>query len=164
MALIVIAEDSLHIRNVLAMWMSRNGHKVLLAANGRVAHELLASNAADLLIADVNMPEMDGIELTHLAFETCPTLRRVFVVTSRCDQHEILMQLADSRVSVFPKPFSPSQLLREVDKVAAEAPAVGTNDPQTQPNANTPDHAPPTLTPAGPPANPLMMEKANDSA
>ena len=120
MARIVIAEDSVHIRNVLAMWMSRHGHEVLSAPDGRVAHDLLRTNAVDLLIADVNMPEMDGIALARVAFSACPTLRRVFVVTSRCDQHEILVQLADPRVCVFPKPFSPSQLLREVERVVAK--------------------------------------------
>jgi CheY-like chemotaxis protein len=122
MARIVIAEDSLHIRNVLAMWMSRNGHEVQTAPNGRLALEVLQSHPADLLIADVNMPEMDGIELTARAFEACPTLQRAFVVTSRCDQHEILAQLSDPRVSVFPKPFSPSQLLREVEQATNAAP------------------------------------------
>ncbi|MFH1747154.1 MAG: response regulator [Planctomycetota bacterium] len=118
MALIVIAEDQAHIRNVLTMWMSRNGHEVLNAPNGRIALDTLKCHPAELLITDVNMPEMDGIELTAQAFDACPTLQRVFVVTSRCDQHEILTKLADPRVSVFPKPFSPSQLLREVEKVA----------------------------------------------
>lgn len=119
MSQIVIAEDQAHIRTVLAMWMSRHGHEVLTAPNGHIALQTLRANPADLLITDVNMPEMDGIELTRVAFEACPTLQCVFVVTSRCDQHEILSQLADPRVLVFPKPFSPSQLLREVEQLAA---------------------------------------------
>jgi len=118
MACIVIAEDSAHIRNVLAMWMARNGYEVLAAPNGREALKLLADHPVALLITDVNMPDVDGIALARQAFEACPSLRRVFVVTSRCDQHDILAQLSDPRVKVFPKPFSPSQLLREVEKIA----------------------------------------------
>lgn len=115
MARIVIAEDQAHIRNVLAMWMQRNGHQVLQAPNGADALMLLREHAVDVLITDVNMPEMNGIELTQHAFEACAGLRRVFVVTSRCDQHEIVGQLSDPRVCVYPKPFSPSQLLEAVE-------------------------------------------------
>lgn len=115
MARIVIAEDQGHIRNVLAMWMERNGHEVLQASTGTEALEILREHEIDLLITDVNMPEMNGIELTRHAFVACPGLRRVFVVTSRCDQQEIIEQLNDERICVYPKPFSPSQLLQEVE-------------------------------------------------
>jgi two-component system chemotaxis response regulator CheY len=121
MARIVIAEDSVHIRNVLSMWLSRNGHEVRSATDGRAALACLQEIPADLLITDVNMPEMDGIALAGAAFDVCPTLRWVFLVSSRCDQEEMLAQLAcRARVSLFPKPFSPSHLLSEVARVTAE--------------------------------------------
>lgn len=145
MARLVIAEDQAHIRNVLTMWMTRNGHEVTGAPNGRVALEHLRMHPVDLLITDVNMPELDGIELTRQAFDACPTLRKVFVVTSRCDQHEILTKLDDLRVSVFPKPFSPSQLLRTVDAFVATS-GDGTGNPVGTPVA------------AGPPAGPAVGE------
>lgn len=115
MARIVIAEDQAHIRHVLSMWMTKHGHEVQQASTGRAALETLKVYAADLLITDVNMPEMDGIELSNVAFSACPTLRGIFVVTSRCDQSDILAKLTDPRVQVFPKPFSPSQLLHDVE-------------------------------------------------
>lgn len=115
MARIVIAEDQAHIRHILVMWIRRHGHEVVEAATGRTALEALQAGDVDLLITDVNMPEMDGIELTQQAFEACSSLRAVFVVTSRCDQRDILDRLADPRVRVFPKPFSPSQLVRDVE-------------------------------------------------
>jgi len=114
MARIVIAEDQAHIRHLLVMWMTRHGHEVVEAATGREALEHLRCEPIDLLITDVNMPDMNGIELTHAALAECPKLLRIFVVTARCDQREILEQLSDPRVQVYPKPFSPSQLLRGV--------------------------------------------------
>ena len=121
MARIVIAEDQAHIRHVLKMWVARHGHQVLEAATGRAAYDLLRCEPVELLVTDVNMPEMDGIALTRASFGVCPTLRRVFVVTSRCDQRDILAQLADPRVCVFPKPFSPSQLLRDIEAALRES-------------------------------------------
>lgn len=115
MARIVIAEDQAHIRHVLVMWIRRHGHEVIEAPTGVAALSALRSGAVDLLITDVNMPELDGLELTRQAFDACPTLRGVFVVTSRCDQRDILDRLPDPRVRVFPKPFSPSQLVRDVE-------------------------------------------------
>lgn len=121
---IVVAEDQAHIRHVLTMWMRKQGYEVVEAATGKAAYDQLCAQGADLLVTDVNMPEMDGIELTQLALTACPGLRGVIVVTSRCDQHDIVEQLRDPRVHVYPKPFSPSQLLREVELlVGAAAPA-----------------------------------------
>ena len=116
MARILIAEDQVHIRHVLKMWIKQHGHEVLEASNGRAALDTLKAEEVDLLITDVNMPEMDGIDLARLAFNACSTLRHVFVVTSRCDQKDILDQLSDPRVAVFPKPFSPSQIIKDVEK------------------------------------------------
>ena len=115
MARIIIAEDETHIRHILVLWIKRHGHDVIEAATGGAALQALRDENAELLITDVNMPEIDGIELTERAFDVCPTLRAVFVVTSRCDQRDILDRLTDPRVRVFPKPFSPSQLVRDVE-------------------------------------------------
>jgi CheY-like chemotaxis protein len=139
MARIVIAEDQAHIRHVLAMWLARHGHEVVQAATGRAAFEALRSWAADLLITDINMPEMDGIALARAAYDACPTLRGVFVVTSRCDQGDIHEQLADPRTHVFPKPFSPSQLMRDVQAIVGEpgGQTVGATPDRTSPGRST---------------------------
>lgn len=123
MATVLVAEDQVHIRHVLAMWLQRHGHRVIEACNGRIALDALASNHVDLLISDVNMPEMDGIELSKRAFDACPALRKILIVTSRCDQQEIVHQLDPLRTQMFPKPFSPSQLLKVVDAALAATPA-----------------------------------------
>lgn len=118
MARIVIAEDQAHIRHILMMWLGRHGHEVIEAGNGLDALEALRTRPVDLLITDINMPEMDGIALSQCAFAECVTLRHIFVVTSRCDQHDIVAKIESPRVTVIPKPFSPSQLLKDVDAVA----------------------------------------------
>jgi DNA-binding response OmpR family regulator len=118
MARIVIAEDQAHIRHILMMWLGRHGHEVIEAPNGLDALEALRTRPVDLLITDINMPEMDGIALAKCAFDQCVTLQHVFVVTSRCDQHDIIAQIESPRVTVIPKPFSPSQLLKDVERVA----------------------------------------------
>jgi CheY-like chemotaxis protein len=114
MATILIAEDQAHIRRVLAMWLARHGHATLEAADGCEALEILRRTAIDVLVTDVNMPAVDGVMLTRAALKTCPALRHVFMVTSRCDPQDLRPRVADPRVTLLSKPFSPSHLLRAV--------------------------------------------------
>lgn len=117
MALIVVAEDEVHIARVIGLWLRKNGHVVHEAGNGRVALELLRRLRPDVLVTDVNMPVMDGIELvTACATEGLLGLGTI-VLTSRCDQAEIRNRLQGWNVVFHPKPFSPSKLVREVEQL-----------------------------------------------
>ena len=61
---ILIVDDHEKIRKLLEIYLKREGYHVLHAENGEKALETLDSNSADLIIADIMMPEMDGFELT----------------------------------------------------------------------------------------------------
>ena len=63
MATIVLVEDDVHITRVVSMWLKQNRHTVLEAFNGRDALHLIRMCRPDVLITDVNMPVMDGIQL-----------------------------------------------------------------------------------------------------
>lgn len=117
MAVIVLAEDDSHILRVVSMWLKKNRHTVLEAPNGKRALELVCAHHPDILIADVNMPLMTGIELVQAC--TAKGLPRLgtIVLTSRCDQSEIHAQLEGIRAVLHPKPFSPSRLMAEVQKL-----------------------------------------------
>ncbi|MEW6584122.1 MAG: response regulator [Nitrospirota bacterium] len=62
---ILIVDDDRRIRMLLTDFLSSTGYNVITAQNGREALEILKEKSFDLLIADVNMPEMDGIALTR---------------------------------------------------------------------------------------------------
>jgi len=115
MARIVLAEDDVHIIRVVSMWLKKHRHEVLEASNGKRALELVRAKQADLLITDVNMPVMDGITLAKACnAEGLPRLGMV-MLTSRCDQAELLDTLRGLPVLFHPKPFSPSRLVMEVE-------------------------------------------------
>jgi DNA-binding response OmpR family regulator len=121
MAVIVVAEDELHIARVVSLWLAKSGHRVHVAHDGRAALGLVQDLEPDLLISDVNMPVMDGIELvTTCAAHHLPKVG-IIMLTSRCDQMEIRERIKGLKVSLHPKPFSPSQLTGEVERLLAGA-------------------------------------------
>jgi DNA-binding NtrC family response regulator len=72
MAQILIVDDEQGMRQLLSLVFGRAGHQVRAAENGRRAVEMLRETAADLIISDVRMPDMGGIELLSAAREMSP--------------------------------------------------------------------------------------------
>ena len=79
MANILIADDEPGMRQLLSHVLGRAGHKVRVAEGGRRALELLREEPADLLISDVKMPDVGGIELLRAAREALPDLAVVMM-------------------------------------------------------------------------------------
>ena len=114
MATILIVEDDVQILRVLAMWFSRNGYDVMECRDGEEALSTLAESAVDLIVTDVNMPRVDGLELVRVIRDERKLDLPIVVLSSRCDQSSIAADLALYGIRVHPKPFSPSRLLGEV--------------------------------------------------
>src|SRR5436309_6005549 len=64
---ILVVDDERSMRELLAIVLKREGYEVLLAENGRTALETLAREAIDLLITDIKMPDMSGVEVLRAA-------------------------------------------------------------------------------------------------
>ncbi|MEJ6600867.1 MAG: response regulator, partial [Crocinitomicaceae bacterium] len=63
MEYILIVEDDTNIRESLQEIFELSGYKVSTAANGRIGYDSIMENCPDLVICDVDMPELDGFEL-----------------------------------------------------------------------------------------------------
>lgn len=74
MANILIVDDEQSYRQLLSLVFESDGHIIRTAMNGREALELLSSEPADVIISDVKMPDMDGIEMLRAVRETQPDL------------------------------------------------------------------------------------------
>ncbi len=79
MANLLIVDDEPSMRQLLTLVFSRANHKVRAAENGRHALELLRKEKADLIISDVKMPDMGGIELLRAARELLPDVAVVMM-------------------------------------------------------------------------------------
>jgi len=110
---ILIADDELRIRKLVADFLLREGYSVLEADNGRITLELLEKEKVDLVILDVMMPEQDG-------FSVCQEIRKtssipIIMLTAKGEEVDQLLAFelgADEYVS---KPFSPKILMARVN-------------------------------------------------
>jgi adenylate cyclase len=105
---ILVVDDNAENRDVLGRRLERDGHKVLQAAGGIKAIELLSQQSFDLVLLDVMMPEMDGYEvLQHLKAE--PALRHIPVLMiSALDEIDSVVRCIELGAEDYlPKPFDP---------------------------------------------------------
>ncbi len=79
MAKLLIVDDEQGMRQLLSIVFGREGHAVRVAENGRRALELLREEPADLIVSDVKMPDMGGIELLRAAREFLPEVAVVMM-------------------------------------------------------------------------------------
>src|SRR6266540_1281739 len=64
---ILVVDDERSMRELLAIVLRREGYEVLLAENGRGAIDLLAREPVDLLISDIKMPDLSGVDVLRAA-------------------------------------------------------------------------------------------------
>ncbi|MEL7140544.1 MAG: response regulator, partial [Pseudomonadota bacterium] len=109
---ILVVDDDPHIRDVVAFALGKAGHAVETAADGAEALGMIEAGAPDLVVLDINMPEMDGLEL-------CRQLRRssdlpVLFLSSRDDEIDRVVGLELGADDYVTKPFSPRELTARV--------------------------------------------------
>ena len=119
MARILIAEDEPHILRVMSMWLQRNGHSVVETKNGVEALEALDREFADMLISDVHMPQMNGIELVRAVREERGLDIPIMILSSSCERTMIERDLQPHKVHVYPKPFTPSRVVAKIESLLA---------------------------------------------
>jgi len=119
MATILIVEDDRHISRVVTLWLERHGHQASTAEDGLKALEMIRENPPDLLVTDVNLPKMDGLELLENVRKENLIPSQAIVLTSRCDQQEMESRLSKLNAVVHPKPFSPLHLMETVESAIA---------------------------------------------
>ena len=120
MARILLAEDDESMRRFLAKALENAGHDVVPCGKGDEAHGCLKEDVFDILLTDIVMPEMDGIELARLAAELDPTLKIMFITGFAAVA--LNPEVATPReAKVLSKPFHLRDLVAEVDRLMAAA-------------------------------------------
>jgi len=118
MKTILIVDDSISIRQVVGMTLRANGYDVLEACDGKDALAKLTGQKINLIISDVNMPNMDGITMLK-EIKQMPAYRFtpvIMLTTEGSDQKKEEGKAAGAKAWVV-KPFKPEQMLVAVQKL-----------------------------------------------
>ncbi len=91
---ILIVDDEEHFRARLRGILDSSRHTVVEAADGREASTVLSSEPIDLVITDVVMPDMDGLELMRKMRRDHPTVKTVVLSASDYSQDEVFLKIA----------------------------------------------------------------------
>ena len=117
---ILLAEDDNDMRRFLVRALTKAGYEVCSFDNGKAAYDRLREEPFELLLTDIVMPEMDGIELARKATEIDPAMKVMFItgfaaVALNPDSK------APKDAKVLSKPFHLRDLVNEVEKMLQAA-------------------------------------------
>jgi DNA-binding response OmpR family regulator len=112
MSRILIAEDDPNQRKILLAYLEREGHEVVAVGDGRSAIDEARRRSPDLVILDVTMPKVDGLDV-------CRVLRAdsdvpIIMVTARTSEEDMLLGLDLGADDYIAKPYSPRELTARV--------------------------------------------------
>ena len=115
---IITVDDASTIRKMVSFTLQPTGHRVLEAADGTQAMDLLRKEAVDLILSDINMPNMNGSELTRQV-RTLPqhSTTPIILLTTESEPQKKAEGKAAGASGWIVKPFKQDQLLALVNKV-----------------------------------------------
>ena len=109
---ILIVEDEAHIRELLRLYLEREGYTVLEAENGVEGIKKWKSDKPDMLLLDVMMPDMDGIAMCRRIRETNNI--PIIMVSAKTQDIDKIVGLSTGADDYVAKPFNPLELMARV--------------------------------------------------
>jgi DNA-binding response OmpR family regulator len=112
---ILVVDDEPKVCDLIRAYLDKDGYEVMVTGDGRSAVEKARSQKPDLIILDLNLPEMDGLEAFRSirSFSDVP----VIMVTARDDEVDKIVGLQVGADDYVTKPFSPRELSARVGAV-----------------------------------------------
>ena len=115
MPTILVVDDEPHIREVVGLYLRREGHTVVEAADGEEALQFADQHTPDLVVLDLMLPKVTGLEV-------CRRLQRerrtpIIMLTAKTEEHDRIVGLGVGADDYMTKPFSPRELVARVEAV-----------------------------------------------
>ncbi|MGE3073493.1 MAG: response regulator [Dehalococcoidia bacterium] len=120
---VLIVEDDAKTAELIRLYLDRDGYPVTVARNGREGIELARRNDLGIILLDVMMPELDGLEVCRILREESDV--GIILVTARTDEADTLRALDLGADDYVTKPFRPRELVARVRAVLRRK---GTNE------------------------------------
>jgi two-component system OmpR family response regulator len=124
---ILVVDDDPHIRDVVRFAFEKTGMAISIAQDGKEALRQFDHNVHDLIVLDIGMPEMDGLEVCRQIRKTSDT--PILFLSARDEEIDRILGLEIGGDDYVTKPFSPRELVARVNAIlrrARNAPAPAT--------------------------------------
>ncbi|HIP94000.1 MAG TPA: response regulator transcription factor [Leucothrix sp.] len=121
---ILVVDDDPHIREVIHFALGKADMQVTLANDGVQALEAFSKSPCDLIVLDINMPEMDGLECCREIRKTSEV--PILFLSSRDDEIDRILGLEIGGDDYVTKPFSPRELVARINAILKRTKASGT--------------------------------------
>ena len=118
---VLIVDDEPAIRTILARILSNKGHKAQAVSSGKAALAMLQNRGYDLLVADLKMSGISGIDLYEILRKECPEMAaRTVFITGDTMTEETSDFLNSTGRPYLAKPFTPLEFLHTIDTALSE--------------------------------------------
>jgi two-component system phosphate regulon response regulator PhoB len=123
---LLIADDEPGVRSLVRMTLESDAYEILEASNGDEALMLALEHRPELILLDVSMPGLSGLQVCRILKENPSTSAiSVVMLTSRSQDIDRTWGKSAGADEYFTKPFSPVALLRKVDEIFEERRVAG---------------------------------------
>ena len=112
---LLVVDDELHVRESLSHWFAEDGYDVEAASSGAEALSLLGRQSFDVIVSDIKMPKMDGLELLG-RIRAKDAEVAVILVTAYASVDTAVHALKEGAYDYLVKPFDPEEMSRVVEK------------------------------------------------
>lgn len=112
---ILLVDDDLKNSMLLKRFIEAEGYEVIYANNGRVGLEMYRESHPDLILLDINMPELDGFEMARIIRQNDRKVI-IFFLTDRTDKVDRLHGFSLKGNDYIPKPFYPEELMAKINE------------------------------------------------
>ncbi|MDE5848712.1 MAG: response regulator transcription factor, partial [Muribaculaceae bacterium] len=110
---VLLVDDDIKNSLLLRRFIEAEGYEVSYANNGRVGLEMYNADHPDLILLDINMPELDGFELARIIRKADRKVV-IFFLTDRTDKVDRLHGFSLKGNDYIPKPFYPEELIARI--------------------------------------------------
>jgi DNA-binding response OmpR family regulator len=112
---VLVVDDEVRILNFLVSKLKASGYEVLTAGNGRAGLEQVKAQEPDLIVLDLLMPKMDGLEMLKQlrSFSVVP----VIILTAKGADNDRIQGLQLGADDYMPKPFNPDELVARIEAI-----------------------------------------------
>jgi two-component system alkaline phosphatase synthesis response regulator PhoP len=126
---VLVVEDEVSIRNVARVYLEQANYRVVDADNGPAAIDMARQHQPDLIVLDLNLPGMDGMEVTARLRQESDVY--ILMLTARSEESDRVAGLRIGADDYLTKPFSPQELVARVQAILRRRRSGGGSSPAT---------------------------------